>query len=84
MECCPRWFKAREIPPEAEVSVRRCLYQPVPMEDVEIAEIDLPHLLKPGAHTDNFWIPRFPKKKSEIHWSGYQDMMGMLLDGASI
>ena len=32
------------------------------MEDVEIAAIPLPDLLKPGPHTDKFWITTFPKK----------------------
>lgn len=32
------------------------------MEDVEFADIPLSHLLKPGPHTDNFWLTRFPKK----------------------
>ena len=32
------------------------------MEDVELADIPLPHLLKPGPHTDRFWITTFPKK----------------------
>jgi hypothetical protein len=34
------------------------------MEDVEPAEIPLLHLLKPGPHTDRFWITAFPKKKN--------------------
>ncbi len=32
------------------------------MDDVEIADIPLKHLLKPGPHTDKFWITTFPKK----------------------
>lgn len=32
------------------------------MEDVEFADIPLQHLLKPGPHTDRFWITTFPKK----------------------
>ena len=35
------------------------------MDDVEIAEIPLAHLLKPGPHTDQFWIRMFPKKLNE-------------------
>ena len=31
------------------------------MTDVEI-DIPLDHLLRPGSHTDNFWITTFPKK----------------------
>jgi hypothetical protein len=61
-KCCPRWFKTREFPPEAEVRERRYLYEPVPMEDVELTDIPLSHLLKPGPHTDKFWITTFPKK----------------------
>lgn len=62
MECCPRWFKARDIPPETEVKARRYIYEPVPMKDVELADIPLRHLLKPGPHFDNFWLSTFPKK----------------------
>ncbi|KAJ4182612.1 hypothetical protein NW759_017118 [Fusarium solani] len=61
----PSWFKTREFPPEAEVRARRYLYEPVPMEDVELADIPLPHLLKRGPHTDKFWITMFPKKLRE-------------------
>lgn len=32
------------------------------MDDVEIADIPLQHLLKPGPHTDRFWITTIPKK----------------------
>ena len=32
------------------------------MEDVEFADIPLSHLLKPGPHTDLFWIITVPKK----------------------
>jgi hypothetical protein len=32
------------------------------MEDVELADIPLSHLLKPGPHFDNFWLSTFPKK----------------------
>lgn len=62
MESCPRWFKPRNIPPEAEVREGRYLYEPFPMEDVEFADIPLRHLLKPGPHTDRFWTTTFPKK----------------------
>ncbi|QKX54876.1 uncharacterized protein TRUGW13939_01966 [Talaromyces rugulosus] len=64
-ESCPRWFKTREFPPEDEVTARRYLYEPVPMEDAELADIPLPHLLKPGPHTDGFWMTMFPKKLRE-------------------
>lgn len=64
-ECCPTWFKAPEFPPESEVSARRYLYQPVPIDDVELAYIPLDHLLKPGTHHDLFWLRTFPKKLSE-------------------
>lgn len=64
-ECCPRWFKKRELPPETEVKAGRYRYEPVPMDDVELAEIPLSHLLKPGPHTDRFWITTFPKKLRE-------------------
>jgi hypothetical protein len=37
-------------------------YKPVPMGDVEFADISLPRLLKPGYHTNNFGITTFPKK----------------------
>ncbi|KAE8363618.1 hypothetical protein BDV27DRAFT_158635 [Aspergillus caelatus] len=65
METCPRWFKTRTIPPEAEVKAKRYIYKPVPMEDVEFVDIPLQHLLKPGPHTDTFWLNRFPKKIRE-------------------
>jgi hypothetical protein len=55
----------REIPPEAEVKARRYLYEPVPMDDVEFADIPLAHLLKPGRHFDTFWTNTFPKKTRE-------------------
>ncbi|KAI1330599.1 hypothetical protein F5Y16DRAFT_338820 [Xylariaceae sp. FL0255] len=61
-QCCPRWFKAREVPPEEEVRAKRYHYEPVPMDDVEFADIPLKHLMKPGPHTDKFWITTFPKK----------------------
>jgi hypothetical protein len=32
------------------------------MQDVELASIPLLHLLKPGPHTEDFWINMFPKK----------------------
>jgi hypothetical protein len=32
------------------------------MEDVELAEIPLSHLLKPGPHSDIFWLMTIPKK----------------------
>jgi hypothetical protein len=32
------------------------------MEDVELADIPLSHLLKPGTHTDVFWMMTIPKK----------------------
>jgi hypothetical protein len=32
------------------------------MEDVELADIPLSHLLKPGPHTDIFWMMTIPKK----------------------
>jgi hypothetical protein len=32
------------------------------MEDVELADIPLRHLLKPGPHTDQFWKTTVPKK----------------------
>jgi hypothetical protein len=32
------------------------------MEDVELADIPLSHLLKPGPHTDFFWMMTIPKK----------------------
>lgn len=35
------------------------------MEDVELADIPLPHLLKTGPHTDTFWMETFPKKLRE-------------------
>ncbi|RDW79078.1 uncharacterized protein DSM5745_05930 [Aspergillus mulundensis] len=60
--CCPSWFKTREFPPEVEVTTRRYLYEPVPMEDVELSHIPLQHLLKPGPHTDTFWMTMIPKK----------------------
>ncbi|KAL3444255.1 hypothetical protein BJX65DRAFT_311033 [Aspergillus insuetus] len=63
LRCCPTWFKTRDVPPEAEVKAKRYLYQPVPVDDVEIDCINnLEHLLKPGPRTDDFWINRFPKK----------------------
>jgi hypothetical protein len=62
---CPRWFRKGEFPPVAEVRARRYLYEPVPMDDVELVDIPLPHLLKPGPHTDRFWIMTFPKKLRE-------------------
>ncbi|KAL2859366.1 hypothetical protein BJX68DRAFT_261805 [Aspergillus pseudodeflectus] len=63
LRCCPTWFKTRDVPPEAEVKAKRYLYQPVPVDDVEIDSINnLEHLLKPGPHTDDFWLNRFPKK----------------------
>jgi hypothetical protein len=65
IQCCPRWFRLREFPPEAEVMARRYLYEPVPMEDVELYDIPLPHLLKQGPHTDKFWITTFPKRLRE-------------------
>lgn len=64
-QCCPRWFKTGELPPVTEVKAGRYIYEPVPMEDVEIADIPLPHLLKPGPHTDKFWMATFPKKLQE-------------------
>lgn len=63
-EHCPGWFKRRQFPPEAEVYERRYLYDPVPM-DVEVANIPLPHLLRPGPHLDDFWLKTFPKKLRE-------------------
>lgn len=62
MDCCSSWFKAKEFPPEDEVKKGRYIYKPVPVDDVELANIPLPHLLKPGPHTDKFWITMFPKK----------------------
>jgi hypothetical protein len=56
------WFQTKKIPPKVEVDEGRYLYEPVPMDDVELAYIPLKHLLKPGPHSDNFWITRFPKK----------------------
>jgi hypothetical protein len=56
------WFQTKRIPPKAEVDAGRYIYDPVPMDDVELAYIPLKHLLKPGPHTDNFWLTRFPKK----------------------
>lgn len=35
------------------------------MDDVELAEIPLSHLLKPGPHADTFWMATFPKKLRE-------------------
>ena len=35
------------------------------MDDVEIIDIPLSHLLKPGPHTDRFWVTIFPKKLRE-------------------
>lgn len=35
------------------------------MMDVELADIPLAHLLKPGPHLDTFWVSTFPKKLSE-------------------
>jgi hypothetical protein len=35
------------------------------MDDVEFADIPLAHLLKPGPHTDTFWLKTFPKKVRE-------------------
>ncbi|KAH7160524.1 hypothetical protein B0J13DRAFT_432586, partial [Dactylonectria estremocensis] len=67
-KCYPRWFKTREVPPESEVAARKYLYEPVPMEDVELADIPLALLLKPGPHLDTFWITTFPKKLSEELW----------------
>jgi hypothetical protein len=32
------------------------------MEDVEFANVPLWHLLKPGPHTDQFWLETMPKK----------------------
>ncbi|KAL3474343.1 hypothetical protein BJX99DRAFT_260451 [Aspergillus californicus] len=61
MDCCPGWFKTGQFPPIAEVTAKRYMYEPVPM-GVEIADIPLPHLLKPGPHFDNFWLTMFPKK----------------------
>ncbi|KAJ6028867.1 hypothetical protein N7540_004443 [Penicillium herquei] len=66
MDHCPRWFKTREFPPKAEVQAGRYLYAPVPMEDVEFSDIPLQHLLKPGLHTDKFWITTFPKKLQDL------------------
>ena len=65
MRCCPTWFKAPEFPPQSEVAAGRYLYQPVPMDDVEMAYIPLAHLMKPGPHHDLFWLMIFPKKLSE-------------------
>jgi uncharacterized membrane protein len=62
LKCCPSWFKTREFPPEVEVRTKRYLYEPVPMEDVELFHIPLRHLLKPGPHTDRFWMTMIPKK----------------------
>jgi hypothetical protein len=53
------------MPPETEVRARRYLYEPVPMDDVEFADIPLAHLLKPRPHTDTFWMNTFPKKVRE-------------------
>ncbi|KAK7915253.1 hypothetical protein PG985_012956 [Apiospora marii] len=52
-------------PSVAEVDAKRYIYEPVPMEDVELAEIPLSHLLKPDPHMDRFWITTFPKKMGE-------------------
>ncbi|OJJ85391.1 uncharacterized protein ASPGLDRAFT_1346818 [Aspergillus glaucus CBS 516.65] len=62
MDCCPSWFKTKEFPPEDEVQKGRYIYEPVPVDNVELANIPLPHLLKPGPHTDKFRITMFPKK----------------------
>lgn len=56
------WFQTKRMPPKVEVEEGRYLYDPVPLDDVEMAYIPLNHLLKPGPHSDNFWITRFPKK----------------------
>ncbi|KAK3987391.1 hypothetical protein QBC44DRAFT_121675 [Cladorrhinum sp. PSN332] len=58
----PKWFKVGSFPPPEEVAAKRYDYLPVPMDDVEIKDIPLPHLLKSGEHTDKFWIATFPKK----------------------
>lgn len=60
--CLPMWFQTKIMPPKIEVEEGRYLYHPVPLEDVELAYIPLEHLLKPGPHSENFWITRFPKK----------------------
>ncbi|KGO53939.1 hypothetical protein PEX1_041120 [Penicillium expansum] len=62
MRCLPMWFQTKRMPPKVEVEEGRYLYDPVPLDDVEMAYIPLNHLLKPGPHSDNFWITRFPKK----------------------
>jgi hypothetical protein len=65
LEDCPTWFKTNEFPPCAEVDARRYLYKPSPMRDVDVLNIPLQHLLKPGRHTDRFWITTIPKKQRE-------------------
>lgn len=63
MDCCPSWFETNQFPPETEVMAQRYTYEPVPMhDDVRFRDIPLPHLLKPGPHTDEFWKTMFPKK----------------------
>ncbi|TQW02783.1 hypothetical protein IF2G_09665 [Cordyceps javanica] len=63
-ECCPRRFKMRALPPESEVMARRHLYEPVPVDDVEIDSIPLAHLLKSSYHQDTFWKETFLQKLS--------------------
>ncbi len=60
----PAWFKT-EFPPEAEVAMRRYVYDPVPM-GVEIVSFPLAHLLKlRKQHEDRFWLSTFPRKLHE-------------------
>jgi hypothetical protein len=61
IQCFLMWFQTKRIPPKAEVDIGRYSYYPVPIDDVELASIPLEHLLKPGPHTDNFWLTKFPK-----------------------
>lgn len=64
-----KWFKIREFPPKREMDKKRYLYEPVPMEDVESADISLSRLLKPGPHTNDVWKRTFTKKLWEqLFW----------------
>jgi len=59
--CCPSLFKIRTFPPIEEVTNGRNVYEPVPMDDIEFADIPLEHLIKPGPHFDRFWLDTIPK-----------------------
>ncbi|KAK4160815.1 hypothetical protein QBC43DRAFT_109304 [Cladorrhinum sp. PSN259] len=49
--------------------MKRYLYEPVPIEDAEVRQLPVVHLLKPGRHSKDFWIKRLPKKlKDRLVW----------------